>query len=64
MTAQQTEERKERARRWFETLRDRLVAAFEAVEDALTDRGKTPATSTLEEMDALWDDAKRRERQQ
>ena len=35
MTVQQTEERKERARLWFETLRDRLVAAFEAVEDAL-----------------------------
>jgi coproporphyrinogen III oxidase len=35
MTAQQTREHKERARLWFETLRDRLVAAFEAVEDAL-----------------------------
>jgi coproporphyrinogen III oxidase len=35
MTTQQTEEGKERARLWFETLRDRLVAAFEAVEDAL-----------------------------
>ena len=35
MTAQQTDERKERARLWFETLRDRLVAALEAVEDAL-----------------------------
>jgi coproporphyrinogen III oxidase len=35
MTAQQTEERQERARLWFETLRDRLVAALEAVEDAL-----------------------------
>jgi coproporphyrinogen III oxidase len=35
MTAQHTAERKERARLWFETLRDRLVAAFEAVEDAL-----------------------------
>jgi nucleoside triphosphate diphosphatase len=42
----------------------RFQRRFEAVEDALTDRGKTPATSTLEEMDALWDDAKRRERQQ
>jgi coproporphyrinogen III oxidase len=35
MTVQQTDERKERARLWFETLRDRLVTAFEAVEDAL-----------------------------
>ena len=42
----------------------RFQRRFEAVEDALTDRGKTPATSTLEEMDALWDDAKQRERQQ
>jgi nucleoside triphosphate diphosphatase len=42
----------------------RFQRRFEAVEDALTDRGKTPATSTLEEMDALWDDVKRRERQQ
>jgi len=29
------ETRKERARTWFETLRDRIVAAFEEVEDAL-----------------------------
>jgi coproporphyrinogen III oxidase len=35
MTAQQTDDRKQRTRLWFETLRDRLVAAFEAVEDAL-----------------------------
>lgn len=41
----------------------RFQRRFEAVEDALADRGKTPASSTLEEMDALWDDAKRRERQ-
>ncbi|HEX3760368.1 MAG TPA: nucleoside triphosphate pyrophosphohydrolase [Kofleriaceae bacterium] len=41
----------------------RFQRRFEAVEDALTDRGKTPATSTLEEMDALWDAAKQRERQ-
>src|SRR3954469_26050181 len=41
----------------------RFQRRFEAIEDALTDRGKTPATSTLEEMDALWDDVKRRERQ-
>ena len=35
MATEQTSERKERARLWFETLRDRLVAALEAVEDAL-----------------------------
>jgi coproporphyrinogen III oxidase len=29
------EQRKEQARAWFESLRDRIVAAFEAVEDAL-----------------------------
>jgi MazG family protein len=32
---------------------------FRAVEAALAERGKTPADSTLEEMDALWDQAKR-----
>ena len=40
----------------------RFQRRFEAVEDALADRGKTPQSSTLEEMDALWDAAKRRER--
>lgn len=35
---------------------------FEIVEDSLTERGRTPQTSTLEEMDGLWDEAKRRER--
>ena len=29
--------RKDRARVWFETLRDRIVSAFEAIEDALPD---------------------------
>ena len=36
----------------------RFVSRFEHVEDRLKDRGKTPQTSTLEEMDALWDEAK------
>jgi len=36
---------------------------FEVVEDILTERGKTPQTSTLEEMDALWEVAKQREPQ-
>jgi MazG family protein len=33
---------------------------FEVVEDLLVERGKTPQTSNLEEMDALWNEAKRR----
>jgi MazG family protein len=40
----------------------RFQRRFETVEDLLADRGRTPQTSTLEEMDGLWDDAKRRER--
>lgn len=36
----------------------RFISRFEHVEDALIDRGKTPQTSTLEEMDSLWNDAK------
>ena len=40
----------------------RFQRRFGAVEDSLADRGRTPQTSTLEEMDALWEDAKRRER--
>jgi MazG family protein len=32
---------------------------FEAVEDRLAERGKAPQQATLEEMDALWDEAKR-----
>jgi coproporphyrinogen III oxidase len=35
MNTGEIEKRKERARAWFETLRDRIVAAFEAIEDAL-----------------------------
>jgi MazG family protein len=37
----------------------RFEQRFEHVEDRLAERGKTPQQSTLEEMDALWDDAKR-----
>ena len=40
----------------------RFQRRFEFVEDRLAERGKTPQTSTLEEMDALWNDAKRSER--
>ncbi len=39
----------------------RFQRRFEFVEDRLIERGKTPQTSTLEEMDALWNDAKRSE---
>jgi MazG family protein len=35
---------------------------FRHVEDSLRARGKKPADSSLEEMDALWDEAKRGER--
>ena len=35
---------------------------FRHIEDGLRARGKTPAESTLPEMDALWDEAKSRER--
>lgn len=37
----------------------RFQHRFEVVEDRLKDRGRTPAQSNLEEMDALWSDAKK-----
>jgi MazG family protein len=37
-------------------------ARFRHVEDRLRERGRTPAESTLEEMEALWQEAKARER--
>ena len=36
----------------------RFQRRFEFVEDRLTDRGKTPQTSTLEEMDGYWNEAR------
>ena len=36
----------------------RFQQRFEIVEDRLAERGKSPSQSTLEEMDALWNDAK------
>ena len=40
----------------------KFTRRFEAIEDALAARGRTPAQSTLEEMDRLWDAAKAAER--
>ena len=37
----------------------RFQRRFEFVEDRLTEAGKTPQTSNLDEMDALWNDAKK-----
>ena len=34
---------------------------FRRIEEKLAERGKTPAQSTLDEMDKLWDEAKREE---
>lgn len=36
----------------------KFVRRFAHIEKALAERGKTPSQSTLEEMDALWDEAK------
>lgn len=38
---------------------DRFERRFAIVEDLLAERGKTPQSSSLEEMDALWNDAKK-----
>jgi len=46
MNSGKIDQRKEQAKAWFETLRDRIVAAFEAVEDAL------PATAPLADRPA------------
>jgi coproporphyrinogen III oxidase len=46
MNSGKIEQRKEQAKAWFETLRDRIVAAFEAVEDAL------PASAPLADRPA------------
>jgi ATP diphosphatase len=40
----------------------KFVRRFEHIEDALRQDGRTPEDSTLEEMDALWDQAKDAER--
>src|SRR6202166_3529583 len=46
MDSGKIEQRKAQAKAWFETLRDRIVAAFEAIEDAL------PATAPLADRPA------------
>jgi ATP diphosphatase len=40
----------------------KFVRRFGHIEKVLAERGKTPSQSTLEEMDALWDDAKAHEK--
>ena len=40
----------------------KFIRRFNAVEDALAERGKTPAQSDLAEMDALWDRVKAKEK--
>jgi tetrapyrrole methylase family protein/MazG family protein len=39
----------------------RFIARFQYIEEELARRGTAPGQVTLEEMDALWDEAKRRE---
>ncbi len=41
---------------------ERFLKRFNHIETRLRERGKSPAESSLEEMDALWEEAKRRER--
>ena len=40
----------------------KFTRRFEAVEAQLSERGRTPATSDLAEMDALWDAVKAAEK--
>lgn len=40
---------------------DKFARRFKSVEALLAAKGKTPASSTLQEMDALWNDVKREE---
>jgi MazG family protein len=41
----------------------KFTRRFAHIENRLAEQGKQPADSTLEEMDALWDEAKARERE-
>ncbi|MGQ3028771.1 MAG: nucleoside triphosphate pyrophosphohydrolase, partial [Ferrovibrionaceae bacterium] len=40
----------------------KFVRRFTRIEALLAERGRTPEQSTLEEMDALWDQAKAEEK--
>jgi ATP diphosphatase len=40
---------------------ERFIRRFQYIEAALAKRGKSPRDSTLEEMDFLWEEAKRLE---
>ena len=40
----------------------KFVRRFRYIEDELARRGSSPARSNLDEMDALWNEAKERER--
>lgn len=40
---------------------ERFIHRFQYIEAALAKRGKSPRDSTLEEMDLLWEEAKRLE---
>jgi tetrapyrrole methylase family protein/MazG family protein len=40
----------------------KFIRRFQFIEEELNRQGKTPKQATLEEMDALWEQAKRRER--
>jgi len=42
----------------------RFRRRFLHVEERLREQGRTPSESTLEEMDALWNEAKAREREE
>jgi uncharacterized protein YabN with tetrapyrrole methylase and pyrophosphatase domain len=42
----------------------RFRSRFLHVEERLAERGKTPSESTLDEMDALWNEAKAKEREE
>ncbi|MBI2080261.1 MAG: nucleoside triphosphate pyrophosphohydrolase [candidate division NC10 bacterium] len=43
---------------------ERFIRRFHHIEAVLARRGKTPRESTLDEMDLLWEEAKRREAQE
>jgi len=52
------EDKKHVARAWFEELRDRICAAFETIEDALTGPQSSWAAGRFEKSDWLRDDGK------